>query len=208
MVGLLTKLAALTGMRVVVATRPLSPGRPFAPFGVLQTLGITGPTDPNLIDLDSDRFADPAALAGYTAELLAQHGADRPGPPAAAWSVYRTDHQLRHRLAAVIAARAGQNFLAAALTAVPVSTGSAVLDPHSPDFDADSLPSGIGEALTYYLDRRPDQRRSRDLALLTALAYGRGTGLDDPQWLAFATAIDRPATRADLICRGVLSRAW
>jgi hypothetical protein len=60
------------------------------------------------------------------------------------------------------------------------------------------IPSGVGEALSKYLDRLPDQRRERDRGLLTALAYARGAGLDDPCWLAFAAALGYSASVADL----------
>ena len=62
-------------------------------------------------------------------------------------------------------------------------------DPAAKGFDPAGIPSGVGEALSKYLDRLPDQRRERDRGLLTALAYARGAGLDDPAWLAFAAAL-------------------
>ena len=65
-------------------------------------------------------------------------------------------------------------------------------------FDPAGIPSGVGEALSKYLDRLPDHRRERDRGLLTALAYARGAGLDDPAWLAFAAALGYSATVADL----------
>ena len=47
---------------------------------------------------------------------------DHPGPPGAAWTQYRARHAVCDRLAAVIAERAGRNFLVAAMAAVPLST--------------------------------------------------------------------------------------
>jgi hypothetical protein len=43
--------------------------------------------------------------------------------------------------------------------------------------------------LTKHLGRLPEQRRRRETGLLTALAHGRGAGLDDNRWLAFARAL-------------------
>ena len=98
----------------------------------------------------------------------------------------------------MIAERAGRNFLVAAMAAVPLSTARTMTDPAAKGFDPADIPSGVGEALSKYLDRLPDQRRERDRELLTALAYARGAGLDDPAWLAFAAALGYSASVADL----------
>ena len=98
----------------------------------------------------------------------------------------------------MIAERAGRNFLVAAMAAVPLSTARTMTDPAAKGFDPAGIPSGVGEALSKYLDRLPDQRRERDRELLTALAYARGAGLDDPAWLAFAAALGYSASVADL----------
>ena len=123
---------------------------------------------------------------------------DHPGPPGAAWTQYRARPAVCDRLAAVIAERAGRNFLVAAMAAVPLSTARTMTDPAAKGFDPAGIPSGVGEALSKYLDRLPDQRRERDRELLTALAYARGAGLDDPAWLAFAAALGYSASVADL----------
>ena len=98
----------------------------------------------------------------------------------------------------MIAERAGRNFLVAAMAAVPLSTARTIIDPAAKGFDPARIPSGVGEALNKYLDQLPGQRRERDRGLLTALAYARGAGLDDPAWLAFAAALGYSATVADL----------
>ena len=186
----LAELAVLPGLRVAVATRTLAVGDPFAPGGLLPSLGVTACDDHNLIDLDSDTYFDLEGLRQFAAVLLAQDGMDHPGPPGAAWAQYRAEHEVCDRLAAVIAERAGRNFLVAAMAAVPLSTARTMTDPAAKGFDPAGIPSGVGEALSKYLDRLPDQRRQeRDRELLTALAYARGAGLDDPAWLAFATAL-------------------
>ena len=194
----LAELAVLPGLRVAVATRPMAAGNPFAPGGLLPALGVTTRDDHNLIDLDSDTYFDLEGLRQFAAALLAQDGMDHPGPPGAAWTQYRARHAVCDRLAAVIAERAGRNFLVAAMAAVPLSTARTMTDPAAKGFDPAGIPSGVGEALSKYLDRLPDQRRERDRELLTALAYARGAGLDDPAWLAFAAALGYDASVADL----------
>ena len=194
----LAELAVLPWLRVAVATRTMAVGNPFAPGGLLPALGVTARDDHNLIDLDSDTYFDLEGLRQFAAALLAQDGMDHPGPPGAAWTQYRARHGVCDRLAAVIAERAGRNFLVAAMAAVPLSTARTMTDPAAKGFDPAGIPSGVGEALSKYLDRLPDQRRERDRELLTALAYARGAGLDDPAWLAFAAALGYSASVADL----------
>ena len=194
----LAELAVLPWLRVAVATRTMAVGNPFAPGGLLPALGVTTRDDHNLIDLDSDTYFDLEGLRQFAAALLAQDGMDHPGPPGAAWTQYRARHGVCDRLAAVIAERAGRNFLVAAMAAVPLSTARTMTDPAAKGFDPAGIPSGVGEALSKYLDRLPDQRRERDRGLLTALAYARGAGLDDPAWLAFAAALGYDASVADL----------
>ncbi len=180
----LAELAVLPTLRVAVATRPLTAGNPFAPDGLLPALGVAARDDPNLIDLDSDTYFDLDGLRQFAAALLAQDGMDHPSPPGAAWTQYSAQHGVCDRLAAVIAERAGRNFLVAAMAAVPLSTAREMTDPAAKDFDPAGIPSGVGKALSKYLDRLPDQRRERDRELLA--------------WLAFAAALGYSASVADL----------
>jgi WD40 repeat protein len=197
--GVLAELAVLPWVRVAVATRPLAVGNLLAPGGgLLPALGVTARDDQNLIDLDSDTYFDLEGLGQFAAALLSQDGMEHPGPPGAAWTQYRARHPLRDRLAAVIAERAGKNFLVAAMAAVPLSTARTMIDPAAQGFDAAWIPSGVGEALEKYLQQLPEPRRASERGLLTALAYARGSGLDDGRWLAFASALGYPATVADL----------
>jgi len=195
----LAELAVLPWLRVALATRTMAVGSPFAPGGLLAALGVTARDDRNLIDLDSNTYFDLGGLRQFAVALLAQDGMDYPGPPGAAWTQYRAQPGARDRLAAVIADRAGRNFLVAAMAAVPLSAARTMTDPAAEGFDPAGIPSGVGEALSKYLDRLPDQqRRERDRELLTALAYARGSGLDDPTWLAFTAALGYDASIADL----------
>jgi V8-like Glu-specific endopeptidase len=194
----LAELTVLPGLRVAVATRTMAVEDPFAPGRLLPSLGVTARDDHNLIDLDSDTYFDLEGLRQFAAALLAQDRMDHPSPPGAAWTQYRTRHGVCDRLAAVIAERAGRNFLVAAMAAVPLSTARTMTDPAAKGFDPAGIPSGVGEALSKYLDRLPDQRQERDRGLLAALAYARGAGLDNPAWLAFAAALGYGASVADL----------
>ena len=194
----LAELAVLPGMRVTIATRPLAAGNPYVPGGLLASLGVTTRDARNLVDLDDDAYFDLDGLRQFAAALLAQDGMDHPGPPDAAWTRYRAGPAARDRMASLIAERAGRNYLVAAMAAVPLSTASDMTDPAAREFDTAGIPSGVGEALAKYLDQLPEQRRARDRALLTALAYARGAGQDDPTWLAFAAALGYQATVADL----------
>ena len=194
----LAELAGLRGLRVAVATRPLAAGNPYAPGGLLPMLGITGRGDSSLVDLDSDIYFDLDGLRQFAAALLAQEGMDSPGPPGAAWTKYHTQSALCSRLAMVIADRAGRNFLVAAMAAVPLSIAPHMIDPDARGFNPADIPSGVGEALSKYLDQLPEYRRERHRGLLTALAYARGTGLDDLTWLAFADALGYSSAVPDL----------
>ena len=194
----LADLAMLPGLRVAVATRTMAVGDPFTPGRLLPALGVTARDDHNLIDLDRDAYFDLEGLRQFAAALLAQDRMDHPGPPDAAWTQYRARRGARDQLAAVIAERARRNFLVAAMAAVPLSTARTMTDPAAKGFDPAGIPSGVGEALSKYLDRLPDQRQDRDRGLLTALAYARGAGLEEPAWLAFAAALGYHGSVADL----------
>jgi WD40 repeat protein len=195
----LSELSVLPGMRVAVATRTRTAGNPYLPGRLLSGLGVIGPDSPNLIDLDSSRYFDPDGLRQYAAALLSQEGMDRTGPPGLAWNGYDDDAAVRDRLAVAIAGRAQQNFLVAALAAVDLSLQPEVLDPAGATFDPSQIPSGVGQVLIRHLEKLPEQDRKTERTLLTALAYGRGAGLEDQRWLAFARALgQRNPTAADL----------
>lgn len=91
MAEVLAELAVPPQVRVVVATRPMAGGRANQPSGLLRTLGVTSTTSSNLVDLDTDRYFDPAGLTEFSAALLEQEGAVHPGPVGGAWTRYRQD---------------------------------------------------------------------------------------------------------------------
>ena len=193
----LAELAVMPGLRVAVATRPLATGNPYAWGGLLATLGVTTRDDDNLVDLDSDIYFDRKGLRQFAAALLARDGVDQPGPDRA-WTRYRSQPAVRDRLAAVIAERAGRNFLVTAMAADRLSAARTIVDPAASGFDRADIESGVGEALTKYLSGLPADRREWVRSLLTALAYARGSGLDDLTWLAFARALGYSTTVLDL----------
>jgi WD40 repeat protein len=198
---LIKEVAGLPTVRMVVATRRLVAGDPYRWDSPLHRLGATDPAAGNVVDLDDDRFFRQAELRVYAAELLARHGF-APAPSGLAWERYRADEALRDRLAARIAARAGRNYLVAALAALAMSEESKrpkAPDPRDPEFNDQQIPASVGEALDRYLRRIPPERGRMVETLLTALAYARGSGLDDARWLAFSTALSGQPVAVDVL---------
>jgi hypothetical protein len=186
----LRELARLDWLRIAIATRPLAARDAYGPGTHLYGLGVLhGETSGNLVNLDADRFFTAGDLIAYADTLLAQDGFIKPGPPGGAWQSYRQNRDARTRLAQVVASRADRNYLVVGMSAFQLGEDDRSLDPASPLFDASDVPSGVGEALSKHLDRLPPERRWREEGLLTALAYGRGAGLDDQRWLAFTRAL-------------------
>ena len=186
----LRELARLTWLRIAIATRPLAARDAYAPGSHLYGLGILhGESSGNLVNLDADGFFAAGDLVSYAEVLLAQDGFQRPGPPGGAWRSYRRNRDACARLAQVVASRAERNYLVVGMSAFQLGEDDRPLDPASSLFDASDVPSGVGEALSKHLDRLASDRRWREEGLLTALAYGRGAGLDDQRWLAFTRAL-------------------
>lgn len=78
----LRSMAQIPGVAVVVATRRGTGGRLLA-----RLRGPDSGSD-TMVDLDSDKYADPEALAAFAFRLLAQEGVERPGPGNGAWREY------------------------------------------------------------------------------------------------------------------------
>ncbi|MEU8186114.1 hypothetical protein, partial [Micromonospora carbonacea] len=194
----IVELAGLACVRVVVATRPLAAGDRYTQGALLPDLQVTGPDSPNLVDLDDRAYFDRDGLVAFVAALLAQDGALRSGPSDRAWRQYRDDRELAGRLAERIADRAGRSFLVAALGGYRLSLAMTVLDPAAEGFDLAAIPASVREAVGKYLDALPDRDRVQVRALLTALAYARGAGVDDATWIRFAAALGYAATTVDL----------
>jgi WD40 repeat protein len=194
MVRLLIGLAGLPGMRIAVATRPLTSGTQqarYQPGGLLYDLMVRSDSSPTLVDLDTDRFFDPAGVADYAEALLTQVGVDRPTPHGA-WATYRADRRLCHRLAVKVAAQAQRNYMVAGLAADALAAQPDPVDPTDPHFELAGIPASVGEAVDKYLNVLTDQDPAlaeQVRGLLTALAYGRGAGIDNHLWLDFAAAL-------------------
>src|SRR5262249_51351846 len=194
----LAELAVLPSVRVAVATRALVAGNRFGPGSLFAALGVTGPSSRNFVDLDTGGYFELSDLCHFAAALLAQEGADHPGPPGASWETYRANRRMCTQLSTVIAGRAGRNFLVAAMAASQLSVAATVMDPAVAGFAPSAIPAGVGEALEKYLGQLSARQQARERGLLTAFAYGRGAGLDDVCWLAFAAALGYPAAVEDL----------
>lgn len=190
----LAELSVLPDFRIAVATRPMACPDRFALGSLLNRLGVSRTDDAALVDLDSDTYFDVQGLQELAGALLAQEGADHPGPPGAAWTAYRANSCLRHRLSTVIAQRAGRNYLVAAMTAEQMSRAREPVDPDADGFDPGSIPSHLGDALRASLERLATHER----AVLSVLAYARGSGVSDRLWLSFAAALGYAATVEDL----------
>lgn len=111
---------------------------------------MTGSSDPNLLDLDTDGYFELPGMLDFCSALLRREGAVEPGPPGRAWQTYRTDQVLCGRLAAAIADGADRNHLVAALTADTLSKQPDLVDPDAAGFDPASLPTSVGDALGKY----------------------------------------------------------
>ena len=196
----LVELATVPLFRIVVAARRLAvDDRDRYRFGgLLSALGISSSDSTALVDLDTDQYFESVGLRQFVVAVLTQHQAKYPSPVGAAWTVYRADPVLCNRLADVIAMRADRNYLVAAMAAVRLSTTEQPVDPAVVGFDPASIPTGVGGALTKLLDQLPESQQSRIRTLLTALAYARGTGIDDGTWQAFSQALGYPVTTAHL----------
>ncbi|MER7276665.1 trypsin-like peptidase domain-containing protein [Dactylosporangium sp. NPDC000244] len=197
-IELLNDLARLPNVRVAVATRRMAVDDRFGVGRLPAALGVTSLDSPNLVDLDSDAFFDPDGLQAFARAVLTQEGMRRPAPGDAAWTAYRAHPALADRVAAAVAHAADRNYLVAALTATHLSSQDAIVDPAAPGFREDAIPTTVEEAVSKYLDHEAIERRARIRGLLTALAYARGGGLDDHQWMIFSARLGYPVGQVDL----------
>ncbi|MFI5843904.1 hypothetical protein ACIA8K_29820 [Catenuloplanes sp. NPDC051500] len=197
-VDLLMEVARLPRARVAVATRALSTGARYGVGAVLPSLGVHSAHARNLVDLDSDEYFDREGFVAFVAAVLIQHASPHPAPSDGAWAGYRSDEVLTARLADIIADRAGRNYLVGALSASQLSSADRVVDPTRPGFAQTQIPATVGEAITKYLDGLPVDQQSLMRGRLTALAYGRGDGIDDDRWARFATVLGYPTNQIDI----------
>jgi WD40 repeat protein len=183
------EIAARSDMRVVVATRAVTPENPYGKSSHLHSLGVlNGPQSENLVDLDADIYYEEECLQDYAAGILTQNS-NSSATPGGAWQSYRATPDATRRLSRLIARRARRSYLVAGMTALALAEDDVVLDPFAPDFDVYSLPSEVGDALERSLRLLSDDGRLRAKDLLIALAYARGSGLEDTRWLGIAAAL-------------------
>ncbi|MFF5362428.1 caspase family protein [Streptomyces scabiei] len=124
------------------------------------------PTSARRIDLDDERYADPAAVRAYTRKLLTPEGsALRSAAPGVVDAV-----------AQAVAEAADRSFLVALITARTIAREPEAPDPYDRSW-REALPRLPGEAMEQDLAQRlgPLAGKARDLLL--PLAYAQGAGL-------------------------------
>ncbi|MFC8225156.1 caspase family protein [Streptomyces sp. NPDC057287] len=169
---LLRPLAAVTCVRLVVGSRR----------ELLPHLGGHVP----VIDLDNGEYAQDTEPAEYVAKILCDEGAP-----------YEHRPDVARQVAREVARRAGRCFLVARMTASALLRGS-VIDTAVPGW-AEQLPSDVGGAFEAYLQRLPQERHAKTMALLTVLAFGEGNGLPRRLWVQVATRLSGiPLVQADV----------
>ncbi|MYX38999.1 MULTISPECIES: caspase family protein [unclassified Streptomyces] len=169
---LLRPLAAVACVRLVVGSRR----------ELLPHLGGHMP----VIDLDDGEYAQDTRPAEYVAKILCDEGAP-----------YEHRPDVARRVAREVARRAGRCFLVARMTASALLRGP-VVDTTTPGW-AEQLPSDVGGAFEAYLQRLPQERHAKTMALLTVLAFGEGNGLPRRLWVRVATQLSGiPLVQADV----------
>ncbi|MDC0773746.1 caspase family protein [Streptomyces sp. HD] len=159
---LLRPLAAVACVRLVVGSRR----------ELLPHLGGQVP----VIDLDDSGYAQDTDPAAYVTKILSDAGAP-----------YEHHPEVARRVAHEVARRAGRCFLVARMTASALLRGP-VVDTSAPGW-AEQLPSDVGGAFEVYLQRLPQERHPKTIALLTSLAFGEGSGLPRRLWARVATRV-------------------
>jgi len=158
---------------------------------LLAILGIRSAAADNLVDLDTEAYADPDALQAFARDLLVQRD-EQPHSSSDLGLWYYRDHlETADLLAHAIAERATPNFLVAALTATILALNpyDPSLDPNRLGFDPEQLPATIGEAVNRYFNSLESRASALFPQLLTAVAYARGDGFTDQLWVDVVRAI-------------------
>ncbi|MFD0260465.1 caspase family protein, partial [Kitasatospora indigofera] len=170
-------------IRLLLGTRPY----------LLPRLEVT---TAQIVDLDSNDYADPQALTTYTLRTLLQ--AHRTSPYRALPHAALPDTALP--VAQAVATAAGHSFLIARITAGTLAATPTIPDPTDPAWRA-SLPRHAGDAMREDLHSRLGHHAERATDLLRPLAYAQGQGLPwEDIWAPLATAISgRPYTDDDLL---------
>lgn len=169
---LLRPLAGVPCVRLVVGSRR----------ELLSHIGDRVP----VIDLDESAYADDTDTAEYVAKIISDVGAP-----------YEHAPDLARQVADEVARRAGRCFLVARMTASALLRDRTV-DTRVPGW-VEQLPSDVGGAFEAYLQRLPPERHDATTALLTALAFGEGSGLSRRIWVQVAANLSgMPLTETDI----------
>ena len=146
------------GLRLLLGTRP----------HLLDSLGMTG----SVIDLDDERYADPASLYEYVLRSL---DADDPRSP-----YHSVPEDRVAAVARAVAEAAGHSFLVALIVSRTLLSVTEVPDPDDPLWRA-SLPGTAAAAMHSDLETRlgADADRARDLLRPLAFAFGAGLPWED-----------------------------
>ncbi|MFF5499520.1 caspase family protein [Streptomyces aquilus] len=142
------------------------------------------------VDLDDERYADPAAVRAYVHKLF--------GMPGSTLSGHREDHL--GAIADAVAEAAGRSFLVALITARTLIREEPPADPYDPVWRA-GLPTRPGQAMQRDLERRLGEETGRARELLLPLAFAQGAGLPwGGVWPAVAAALaGREYTSEDIV---------
>ena len=144
-----------------------------------------------VLDLDLDRYADPATMRRYIESCLVD---------LAEGSAYR--HQPRsylRQVAEAIADAAGSSFLVALITARSLALTPRLVDPDDRAWRK-GLPKMAADAMRTDLEQRLGTEAGRARELLLPLAYAKGSGLPwEDVWPRLVRALTgRPCGNADL----------
>ncbi len=142
-----------------------------------------------VLDLDSERYADPDAVRAYILRLLTAPGSTLAGE----------DRDLVGAIGEAVAEAAGLSFLVARITARTL-TRQAAPDPYDPAWRAD-LPRLPGEAMERDLRQQLGEEVERARRLLLPLAFAQGAGLPwAGLWPQLASVIaEVPYTDEDVV---------
>ena len=166
------------GLRLLLGTRP----------HLLDSLGMTGLA----IDLDDERYADPASLYEYVVRGLETSNPQSPyhSAPAA----------LVAAVARAVAEAAGHSYLVALIMSRTLLSRTEVPDPADPDW-RNSLPGNAAAAMHSDLETRLGAEADRARDLLRPLAFAQGAGLPwEDLWASLSSKLSgRDYTDKDIL---------
>lgn len=186
-VRVVQELSLYPSVRIVVATRD-NTGETEPTFGGIVARLHGGRIDRTAVcQVDSPQYFRRAELV----EVIAARLTVQPPYSSAgiAWREYRADAALTARLAELIADRTGTNYYLATMVCTRLAGEHRRLDSRAPDFTIEVIAEDVDQLLDQVLQRATGRRRQRHRIILSALSYGRGSGLTDSRWITFAAAL-------------------